>query len=249
MAAKRNTSSYMRAFSSNDLWETVDTIMIDLLAQPSNDAGVSTSVPDNDADLEKNVKTLKKNEELEKMMGNLDTILDDLPDISTLSNGEEPTNTPPNNNNSSSGEIMKPKNGEFLEKENPFDSITQGFLYQAGDVPLFSSSADVGGTAEVVDSPMSYDEYDESEGGNEWDSTADEEDLHDDGEDDEVHGEEISEEAHSEDDAARDHAIHADKEEEEKEEKREDEEHKDTIEQHQDDNRDESTQGIFFLFL
>lgn len=136
MTAKK--TSYLRAFGggTDNLWETVDTIMVDLLHQGADGNGNT----DADLDVEKSNITTKKDKELDEMMENLDTLLDDLQDISTMSN--DPT-TPPRSINSSA-EKIKPKraptNEQFLEKENPLDSITQGLLYQTADVPLFASS-------------------------------------------------------------------------------------------------------------
>jgi hypothetical protein len=136
MAAKK--TAYNRAFGggTDNLWETVDTIMVDLLHQ----AGDGTSITETDVDAIKSTSTTRKKEkELDEMMENLDTLLDDLQDISSISND---TTTPPRSINSSA-EKIKPKratNEEFLEIENPLDSITQGLLYQTADVPLFASS-------------------------------------------------------------------------------------------------------------
>lgn len=136
MAAQRNTS-YTRAFSSStDLWETVDNIMVDLVAQPGS---AKSNEIDGDVDHEQNARTQKKNEELEKMMGNLDTILDDLQDISEIDTNNNNNNT---YNEDAEEKMRRKSREEFLEKENPFDSITQSLLNQAGDVPLWSSSAD-----------------------------------------------------------------------------------------------------------
>lgn len=135
MAAKK--PAYTRAYDSKDnLWDTVDTIMVDLLHQGRDGGGVT----DTDVDTEKNnITTKKKERELDEMMENLDTLLDDLRDISSISNDNP---TPPRSINSSAEKIKpkRPTNDHFLEKENPLDSITQGLLYQTGDVPLFASS-------------------------------------------------------------------------------------------------------------
>ena len=136
MAAKK--TAYKSAFGrggSDNLWETVDTIMVDLLHQGGNEGGA-----DADPDSERNnITTRRKEKELDDMMENLDTFLDDLRDISTISNDKT---TPPRSINSSAEKIKpkRPTNDEFLHTENPLDSITQGLLYQTSDVPLFASS-------------------------------------------------------------------------------------------------------------
>jgi hypothetical protein len=133
------SKNYKRSFGggTDNLWETVDTIMVDLMHQGGDGSGIT----DVDVDTEKaNSSTTKKKErELDEMMENLDTLLDDLRDISTMSSD---TSTPPRSITSSAEKIKpkRPANEEFLEKENPFDSITQGLLYQTADVPLFASS-------------------------------------------------------------------------------------------------------------
>eukprot|EP00026_Physarum_polycephalum_P001281 Phypoly_transcript_01282.p1 GENE.Phypoly_transcript_01282~~Phypoly_transcript_01282.p1 ORF type:complete len:1125 (+),score=279.27 Phypoly_transcript_01282:124-3498(+) len=158
------SKNYMRSFGggSDNLWETVDTIMVDLLHQGGSGDG------DVDLDTEKaNSTTKKKERELDEMMENLDTLLDDLRDISTISND---TSTPPRSITSSAEKIKpkRPTNEEFLEKENPLDSITQGLLYQTADVPLFASSEVPLSDSEPQSQVVEYNEEEESEEEEDW---------------------------------------------------------------------------------
>lgn len=147
MASKKKTA-YTRAFGggTDNLWETVDTIMVDLMTQQVNgDTGIQEEV-----DVEKRKSNSKKDAELNELMENLDHVLDDLRDISSISND---TATPPKPINTSAEKIRprRATNKEFLGKENPFDPITQGLLYQTADVPLFASSDQLAGIDEDVD--------------------------------------------------------------------------------------------------
>lgn len=164
----------MRTFSSADsLWETVDSIMVDLMEQPAAEPHPT------DGTDEQHVTILKKNEELEEMMENLDNILDDLQEIPGMSNGKDNTTPPRPINLSAEKNKKRPKNDEsFLEKENPFDPITQGFLLQTGDVPLFSSSSSTT-TDEVVETEISYEEYVAGDWGGGEEGAADEGTLDD----------------------------------------------------------------------
>lgn len=137
LASKKKTTAYTRAFGggTDNLWETVDTIMVDLMTQQVNGDGIGSE----DVDMEKRNANSKKDAELNELMENLDHVLDDLRDISTISSD----GTTPPRLIQTSAERLRPRratNKEFLEKENPFDPITQGLLYQTADIPLFASS-------------------------------------------------------------------------------------------------------------
>lgn len=137
-------SSFRKTFGTSDLnlWETVDAIMMDLVGKSSKSLTDSAD-DDIDSSEETRMKNLDKDKELEGMMQNLDSLIDDLNDLGDFEDDEPIPTTKVRPVYPERTIVDLKSSGEedqFLQKENPFDAITQG-LREEEDVALFSTSS------------------------------------------------------------------------------------------------------------
>lgn len=151
--------SFRKTFGGSELnlWETVDAVMLDLVPSGKYENGKALFEDEEILYDENRVKKEAKDKELEGLMENLDSLIEDLSDLNDIS-GIAPLQNEKRGNNNKTDKVkpVSPErkihensnNGsdkyQFLLKDNPFDSITQGLLLEK-DVPLFSNTSPRGG--------------------------------------------------------------------------------------------------------